>query len=220
MKIIVCGDSFMTKDVGCPGGHFSEQLSPHEVINLARGGISNVGICFQLEQALNLNPDVVIVGVTDSGRMEVPTGQSNFNPMAGLRNIAYTHKASASCSSKYVGNRHAAIASDTIPTLIGEECGLGELYDIPNAVRHAVKEYLTYIHVPELKQLTDSWMISHWVMTLEQRNIQVIHAKDIMQEAYKYSGDNTGSKSSPWVFHTDLDTQITVRNVIKEKFNI
>ena len=93
MRIIVCGDSFMTQDSRelAKGKHFSELLSPHEVINLSRGGMSNIGICFQLEQAARLTPDVVVVGTTDSGRIEIPSGHGTFNVQQGLKNIVYTH---------------------------------------------------------------------------------------------------------------------------------
>jgi hypothetical protein len=93
MRIIVCGDSFMTQDSRelAKGKHFSELLSPHEVINLARGGMSNIGICFQLEQAARLTPDVVVIGTTDSERIEIPSGHRTFNVQQGLKNIVYTH---------------------------------------------------------------------------------------------------------------------------------
>ena len=46
MKLVVCGDSFMSADVHRPETHFSELLENHghSVINLARGGMSNTGI--------------------------------------------------------------------------------------------------------------------------------------------------------------------------------
>jgi len=217
MKIVVCGDSYMTQDTRCPGGHFSEMLAPHEVVNLARGGISNTGICFQLEQAAKLAPHVVIVGTTDSSRMEVPTGNGKFNPRLGLKNIAYSHKISGSYGTEYAGTESAPIASDTLSTLSGVA---GSNYALTDNIKHAVKEYLAYLHVPELKSVTDSWMINYWIMILQQAGVQVMQAREIMPEIYSYAGPTEGTDSVPWVFHTDRATQIAVRQGLKENFGI
>jgi hypothetical protein len=214
MRIVVCGDSFMTQDrrLQAKGKHFSELLLPHEVINLARGGISNIGICFQIDQAIKLNPNVVIVGTTDSGRIEIPSGNGKFEERNGLKNIIYTQFASASIDSKYVGDATAPIISDTIPTVIGEETDLIDSYTLSTDVRQAVKQYFSYMYHPEVKLLADMWAIGYWVGLLEKAGIKVIRAKEILSHLYQ------AAYTSPtdWVFHTEFSEQEKAANIIKK----
>lgn len=74
MKILICGDSFCVADDRYPGLHWSEKLlslsDRVEVVNMAYGGCSNALIALQLLQALQLNPDFVILSFTSPGRYE------------------------------------------------------------------------------------------------------------------------------------------------------
>jgi hypothetical protein len=214
MRIIVCGDSYMTRDSRelANGKHFSELLSPHEVINLARGGMSNIGICFQLEQAVRLQPDIIIIGTTDSGRIEIPSGNGTFNSRQGLKNIVYTHFSSASIDSEYVGDAFAPIISDTIPTIVGEEEDLIKSYSLSKEVRQAVKQYFAHIYHPEVKSLADSWAIGYWIMQLERKGIKVILARETLTHLYTSAMTNPGN----WVFHTSFDEQEKAADIIKE----
>jgi hypothetical protein len=214
MQIIICGDSFMTQDRRelAKGKHFSELLSPHNVINLARGGMSNIGICFQLEQASRLEPNIIIIGTTDSGRIEIPSGHGKFNARQGLKNIVYTHFSSASIDSEYVGDALAPIISDTIPTVIGEEQDLIESYLLPSEVRHAVKQYFSYMYHPEVKLLADSWAIGYWIMKLERSGVKVIIARETLKHLYSAAIVNPGQ----WVFHTDFIEQEIAADILKE----
>lgn len=202
----------MTQDIQSPGKHFSELLAPHEIINLARGGISNIGICFQLEQASQMMPDMIIVGTTDSGRIEIPSGHGKFRSQDGLKNIVYTHSSSASINLKYVGDASAPIISDTIPTLIGEEADLVESYSLLDEVRQAVKQYFSYMYHPEVKMLADSWAVGYWIMQLESKGVKVILARETLNHLYSAAMSNP----SNWVFHTGFSEQEKAADIIKE----
>jgi hypothetical protein len=209
MRIVVCGDSYMTQDSRPPaqGRHFSQLLEPHEVINLSRGGMSNIGICFQLEQALLLKPNIIIIGTTDSGRIEIPSGHGKFQVSDRLKNIVYTHVNSV--NTVYAGNETAPIISDTIPTIIGEEEDLKKSYILSTEVRQAVKQYFSYMYHPEVKSLSDAWAIGYWVMLLEKNGIKVIIAREALTHLYE-------AKPTEWVFHTEFNEQEKAANIIKE----
>jgi len=73
--LYVCGDSFVTPSKKTPGKHFSEIVSKtlgYELKTLAHGGMSNAGICLQIEKALVSNPSFVIVTTTYTSRFEIP----------------------------------------------------------------------------------------------------------------------------------------------------
>lgn len=213
MKIIVCGDSFLTPDIRCPGGHFSEILANkynHEVINLARGGMSNTGICFQFEQAVKLHPDIIIFGQTDSSRMAIPTGK--FVRENGLKNFRYTDKVSATCGSEYVGGSDAPIVDDVMISLLHDFCWttLSETnkYNLTSEQKEAVKQYITYLHDEELKDVIDNWAIDYWRLTVQSRGIRLLRYDDYLHKAEATTDD------SPYVFHTTLQDQINIAELI------
>jgi hypothetical protein len=69
ITIVVCGDSFCSaskntnpETIGSRG-HFSQLLEDqygYNVINLAHGGFGNVGIIYQIKQAVQLSPDIIV----------------------------------------------------------------------------------------------------------------------------------------------------------------
>lgn len=74
-KLVVCGCSFSAVSKTLPGSHYSEILAKHlgwELYNLARPGSSNNAIRYQIKQALEQQPDFVIVVPTFPDRIEVP----------------------------------------------------------------------------------------------------------------------------------------------------
>jgi len=79
MKIAVCGCSFSSvSDKTHPyyekykNTHFSELLQKnHYVFNFAHGGVSNYYIRLQVEEAVKINPDVVILTPTNVPRLEI-----------------------------------------------------------------------------------------------------------------------------------------------------
>ena len=216
-KIIVCGDSFCSADHYRPGTHFSELLMNygHEVINLARGGISNTGICFQIERAITLNPDIIIFSSTGSDRIDVPVKNRKFDPRAGLKNFIYPYLCDSSTGTKYVGGLDAPIMSDVIPAFLNPRPDLLEV-QIDTEI---VKIYITHFHDIELKKKTDSWMIEYWKLILKQKSIPFIHLHmngPIGQSMYQYVKNNP-TKTNQCVYHTDEKTQIEITNeLIKE----
>lgn len=180
--IIVCGDSFMAPDPLAPGRHFSELMS---AISLAKPGCSNTDICFQIERAIELGADRVIIGTTDSARMELRLSDHDSN-MIGLGSF-----------------RNGQYVSDTIPTFIGDEPDLRGKYQLSPAKRLAVKQYFTEIFDYKLKNITDRWNLEYFLMQLEKNNISyTLLEKDFI--IYRYAREHP---DEPYTFHTDFVTQ-------------
>jgi hypothetical protein len=217
MRIVVCGDSWATPDKRVPGKHYSEILSEkynYQVVNLARAGISNIGICFQIEQAIKLSPDAIILTGTDSDRISFAVGE--FNTSNGLKNIRYTDELSATCSSEYVGDANAPIIDDVVFTL-AKDCdwtilGGAQKNNISAEQKEAIKQYITYLHNKTFKNVTDSWAINYWQMMAQNSNIKILMIDPYMQFLKeKYNSDLQLSK---WIFHTELETQIEIADLI------
>ena len=77
----ICGDSWFSKDLHHQNESFGEILSIKHNLNLlslARGGCSNFSIALQVDQAIQMNPDFILVGCTDPNRIELPIQKNNF----------------------------------------------------------------------------------------------------------------------------------------------
>ena len=154
MNIIVCGDSFASADRFIPNTHFSELLqhSGHNVTNLARGGISNVGIAFQLQTAVELNPDVIIFTTTGHDRIELLLKHRKFIPSLGLKNFVYPYQSDLSTGSKYVGSTKSAILSDSVYTFLNPRPDRPtELLDLSQT--EVIKQYLVHFHDSNFKKI-------------------------------------------------------------------
>jgi hypothetical protein len=105
-RIVVCGDSFNSRDEKYAGLHWADQLAPHEVYRLARCGASNFSIWHQCVQSKKFNPDVVLVAFTSVPRVEYTLEEPDFfndliapwlrllpgSPWGGLTNVSVVEK--------------------------------------------------------------------------------------------------------------------------------
>ena len=210
MKLVVCGDSFMSADVHRPETHFSELLENHghSVINLARGGMSNTGIGFQIETAIQLKPDVIVFNSTSSDRIDIVIKNRKFNPAKGLKNFVYPYTSDQSTGSEYVGGVNSAILSDVIPAFLSPRPDLPiELHDPERS--ELVKQYLALFHDTNLKVTLDSWMLGYWKYKLKEMQIPFIYLHNggaIGQHMYDYV-NKYPDKCNQCVYHTDEHTQ-------------
>jgi len=209
-KIVVCGDSFCSADNNNPG-HFSELLSAHgyEVINIARGGISNTAICFQLAEAIKLKASLVIFNKTDSGRIDIPLKRFNIN--LGLKNFIYPYPTDSSFNNPHVGNCNASTYSDSVQSVLVNRWD--QTVTIPNQVVEAVKHYVAELQSFELSTVKDSWMFAHWEHQLQLAKIPYIELapNSIGDELYEYADRYPNTLC---VFHTDTTTQKIVADSI------
>ena len=100
-KMFVCGDSFMTPAWEAPDLHFSEILSKkinYDLKTYARGGMSNGGICIQIESAIKKQADLIILNTTMADRLEIPIipGEGIPDTAINIDHILYNHPQSLS----------------------------------------------------------------------------------------------------------------------------
>ena len=75
MNVAVCGDSWFAADVDEPGNSFGEVMCSRNnwsLRSLARGGCSNFAIALQVDKAIELDCDFVVLGTTTPDRSEFP----------------------------------------------------------------------------------------------------------------------------------------------------
>jgi hypothetical protein len=197
--IVVCGDSFCSRDPIAVGKHFSEQLEG-PVVNLARGGISNSAIFMQLFKALAMNPSVVIYSSTDPARMTVPASVNgpDFNASNPIANIRYEIDGTE------------PFVSHTIPSILGElELGLDP------EVKAAVKAYFTTIYDPEMQSFLDNEMFQGYESRCREQHIQVIRLNRDVKELYEEAWE-LRHNSPDVVYHTSAQAQTHAAKKIME----
>jgi hypothetical protein len=214
-KIIVCGDSFCSADTTANRWHFSQLLQEqygYNVINLARGGMSNTGICVQIKQALLLEPWAIVYNMADPSRIDIPL--SKYQPHCLLKNFIYASPNDSSTGSAYVGGSDAAIFS-TVYQLLDQI----KHVTIPTDKIQAVKHYHAHLFDWQLKYESDTWMLKHWQQQAIDQGILTVpmgspHDPELSfyaKPAYEFVKKNPGY---PALYHTDLTTQQQVADNI------
>ena len=219
MKIVVCGDSFCSADINRPGTHFSELLNQrgHDVINLARGGMSNIGIAFQMRESLDFEPDVVMFNRTTT-RLNLPVGAQEYDIERGLKNFRYPYAADASSKLSCVGGDDAAIWCDVL------ECMMTPRADAPADLRlsaeqiDAVKKYIAHLYDDNFAMTIDHWVLGYWQYRLRDQEIRVIELSEqgVGHDMYQYYNQYPHLARQA-VYHTDEHTQrLVCENICQE----
>jgi len=212
-RIVVCGDSFCSAQSN-DNQHFSNILADcgYEVINLARGSMTNTGICFQIKQAIDIPADLVIFNRTDSSRLDVPLYPSPSSNIT-LKNFIYPYTTDSSFGNEYVGDITANILSDNAHGLSNQRPDL--LISIPDSIVTAVKNYYTFIFDRYLAEEKDRWIFEYWTNRLSTASIPYIELSptDIGREIYEYI-DKNPDKATQKVYHTTAEPQQKVADAI------
>lgn len=196
-KLAVCGDSFASASVLTPGKHYSEIIADrlgYELVSLARGGMSNLGICLQIEYAIKHQFDFVIVSFTDSSRIEIPFNpigynfvndddvytvdhrkfgtyiRREFDASKGLENVVYDHKNYLSSTYPFF-NKSPTIRSDNVGSLMW-----GEYYPVPKEQKIAMQYYLTELFDLNWKAQVDQWCLKSCMRDLVDSGIPFVYA--------------------------------------------
>jgi len=188
-NFVVCGDSWFSTDsdyAGCSFGEVIAQRHDLELISLARGGCSNFAIALQVNRAIELRPDFVIVGCTTWDRIEVPNiasditdrsfmnwfdwprraeAQGKYQQSQGLLNIRYSD-AISEMSSQYSRPELETVISESINNLIWEN-----RYGLGPDILEALKQYILHIYDSNTKQQIDCWCMSDAARRLERSGI-------------------------------------------------
>lgn len=201
MKIHICGDSFMSPDPRAPGRHFSEILSKkYNITNLAFPGVSNIDICLQIEQAIEDGSNLVIVGTTDSDRIDMrindPEG-IDYRTEKGReegRDLLWDFYDRPGAPKIKLENfrdgNNKTFASDTIVSF------LRGYHNLSKDQLTAIKYYLMHIYDADLKFKTDMWSINYWLAKVNHIHLPKTFCvyRDVVVD-------------SEWEFHTTFETQ-------------
>jgi len=225
MKMFVCGDSFCAsafqaiKTTG-PRAHFSQILEDqygYEVTNLAHGGMSNTAIWFQIDQAIKLNPDIIVYGKTWSSRVEIFVKDKFYNQKNPLKNFIYYDPCYSSSHTPYVGtiNDDSTDGGMAISST-WQNIENSPFFDLTNEQHRAIMLYLKHMYNDSMCAQRDQWMFDYWRMRCEQAGIQALYFNDpeIGGPAYQFSEQNQDYDSP---FHTDRATQEVIAANIHRK---
>lgn len=169
-KIVICGDSFFSADLKFPGTHFSELLDCAEYINLARTGCSNTCIRLQVSRAIELSPDLIIVGATDHNRLEIPL--EKYISKNGLDNIEYAISHNGSNFSRKIVNQnpHWPI------TMYSEHISaLSKSGYLPESKELAFKYFITELWDENWEQEQNKFIIESSLYTLQFSGIRFVY---------------------------------------------
>jgi hypothetical protein len=188
-KLAICGDSWFSSDTRYPKLSFGEIIAERkkwELVSLARGGCSNFAIALQIDKAIELGAELILIGATSPDRIELPLklkdqstwdklksnwsfqgwiySQPNlYRPSDGLSNVLYKGP-DLSCL-------HGFLKS---PTMMSESINnilfLGEnVLDADQML--ALKYYVLNLYDSEIKKQYDSWIISNACRKIIDKNI-------------------------------------------------
>jgi hypothetical protein len=193
--LAVCGDSWFSSDLKFPGHSFGEVLADKnhwKLLSLARGGCSNFTIALQVDKAIELKADFVIVGITTPDRIEIPMIsdstksiwdhlKSNFNwgswgatqPSVydtdrGLSNIQYAPHPDLSSQHEFLIN--PTVISESMNNLAFRGSNL-DFYSLTSEQIEALKLYMLNLYDFKLKTQIDSWIISDACRRLINLNV-------------------------------------------------
>lgn len=179
MKVVVCGCSFScsSSKIEYRGTHWSEILSNkygHEVINLSKSGVSNSAIRLQIDEAIKLKPDLIIITTTTSARIEIPRtawgkdcntqpkitfiGYQGYDPKLGFNNIYHRPN-----NQKNFTMYSTSIISYLLKDVVEDE-----------QQRKAVQYHINYTFDPAWKLQTDKWIIRDGINQIHLNGIPCI----------------------------------------------
>jgi hypothetical protein len=180
VNFAICGDSWFSSDVFHPGKSFGERIAVANnwnLVSLARGGCSNFAISLQVDKAIDLGCDLIIVGCTTPDRIEIPIVNEqnkniwekikknlNWNNWAhiqpevysvnrGISNILYRHIRDLSNKNPWVQN--PTVISESINNLI-----FLNPYNLDSDQLTALKYYIEYLYDNGIKRQIDCWIMS------------------------------------------------------------
>jgi hypothetical protein len=232
--IIVCGDSFSSATTTARD-HYSQILQDqygYSVLCLARGAMSNLGIAWQMRQAIEIGCKFLLYHNTWSHRLNLLIND-NFQVKKGLKNFIYPFENDESSYSTYVGHNPSCTSSNGVQTPNNDAAILST---VPQALEtnstlvltkdqhKAIEYYFKYFFDKDLSQEVDSWILAHWHTQAEKSGIVPIDMKLSLGRAmfdYQRKGKMVGNTYVPHPdhddhrsFHTDQATQQKVADAV------
>lgn len=180
-KLIVCGDSYMSPTIKYPGTHFSEILAntlDYELIPYSRAGMSNGGIAVQIQTAIQDRPDLILVGLTNSDRIEFTINDPKPTYNFTVDDISYHHDLQ---SLKKAGrhDRNSQLISTNINEILSNQFGnTFDKCDEPIKKQQTINDWFRYLYHPDWKLQTDKWIMYAVLHQLHESQIPYIICRD------------------------------------------
>lgn len=187
--IAVCGDSWFSADPNLPGKSFGELMCAENqwnLLSLARGGCSNFAIALQVDKAIELNADLVVLGTTTADRSEFPIiNEQNISVWQQLKNCFDWNNWFVNQPDVYVKSRgisnvlHTNSLSSTHewisePTIISESLN-NLMFTKPSKLTQeqvdALHAYMLNLYDRGIKTQIDCWIISDACRRLQTAGI-------------------------------------------------
>ena len=194
--IAICGDSWFTADPALPGKSFGEVMCDQnnwKLWSLARAGCSNFAIALQVDKAIELGVDAVVIGTTTPDRCEFPiinnqnisiwnrlkssfNWDSSFNiqpevyiKSRGISNVLHTN----SLSKTYPWISDPTIISESLNNVMFSSRTVpnDEWSCFTNEQTVALRHYMLNLYDSGIKRQIDSWIISDACRRLAHANI-------------------------------------------------
>lgn len=195
--LAVCGDSYMAAvapDEYGAESHFTEILAQKldwDYMTFARGGCSNHTIRLQIDEAIKINPNLVIIGTTSPDRIEFPIfpidrNQENFwegvyKKQNGLSNISYSSQDLSYYLFEHFKSTDPTLDSQTLSFVIRhkDEFLNGLRYMTRNmypeeelaSIPDILEKYFLKCYDMNWKRQIDTWIIFSGLQRLRTKNI-------------------------------------------------
>ena len=214
------------------GTHFAELLAAdlnYDLINLARGGMSNGGIALQIEHAIACKPDLILFNITHEARFEINLTNDPFHkehdPIT-LTDILYRHKESASdvitIDPKLMSEPLNILTKTVDKSMIDKYSDVSNI----NQKFKALEMMFGNLYLNSWKKKLDNWCMYAVIHKLEVSQIPYVWVFDLMgaegmptnqQPLIKKSNIfTTWENHIPEGYHTTPLTQIEFYKRIKE----
>lgn len=213
IKFAVCGDSFFSIDSNHTGKSFSEYLCQQnawELLSLARPGSSNFAIALQVDKAIEMKADFVIVGATSVNRIELPI-EHKSTPNAVLtkdRGLETAYQKERGLSNVQYGRHNLqnfdflidpTIVSDVIANILLDHKSNRYCDDLSKDQIQALKMFVTFCYDENIKRQYDSWIISDACRRLLHANIPFLLFYEHMYDSYSEKPFPEFQKDIEWI---------------------
>jgi hypothetical protein len=232
--IIVCGDSFSSA-TNHARDHYSQMLHDqygYSVLCLARSSMTNLGIAWQMREAVEIGCRFLLYHSTWSSRLNLLVND-NFQVEKGLKNFIYPFTDDESSYSTYVGHNPICTSSNGVQTpdndapilsTVPQGLETSPTLTLTKDQLRAVEYYFKYFFNEALGQEVDSWILAHWHHRAEKSGIVPIDMKLSLGRAmfdYQMQGKMVGDTyvmhpdhNDDRPFHTDQATQQKVADAV------
>ena len=206
MKLITCGDSYMSPRIHFEGTHFTEIFASKlgfDLITYSRAAMSNGGIALQLLQAIEDKPNLIIFNLTFCDRIEFPLDAS-LQMKPTQKDLFYKYEPPLELST--INGHPGNLVSDNIASILSDHPNSHSLI-YPKEKIEAVRTYFNELYSTNWKYLSDCMTMYSILHVLHRSGIDYIMYCDNLRL--------TELQKTP--FKTDwIDSKNNISNAMKE----